>query len=87
LSCSSRFLANWKVRSAQLRQIELLLQVLHKLEGQISTAEMEQEKNFWLVVNIYITVCYVVSLCGAKRLLLDLSGLNGKWGLGAKNTL
>ena len=62
--------------------IELLLKVIGEKEGRIEAAEMDQEKNRWLVVNTYIIVCYVGSLRGAEGLLLDLSGLNRKWGLG-----
>jgi hypothetical protein len=67
--------------------IELLLKFLSKTEGWIKAAETNKEKNHWIVVNTYTTVCYVVSLCGAEGLLLNLSGLNQKWGLGREKYL
>jgi hypothetical protein len=62
--------------------IELLLKVISETEGRIAAAETEQEKYCWLVVNTYVLVYYVMSLCGVEGLLLDLLGLNQKWGLG-----
>jgi hypothetical protein len=69
-------------RPNQAMSIDLLLKVLSETEARIEAAETDTENNRWIVVNTYITVCYVVSLRGAEGLLLDLSGLNRKWGLG-----
>jgi hypothetical protein len=68
-------------RPNQAMTIELLLKVLNETENRLEAANTEEEKNRWIVVNTYITVCYVVLLHGSKGLLLDLSGLNRKWGL------
>ena len=35
-----------------------------------------------MVFHTYAMVCYVMSLRGCEGLLLDLSGLNRKWGVG-----
>jgi hypothetical protein len=52
-------------RPNQALSMDLLLKVLSETEALIDGAEMEQESNCWIVVNTYITVCYVVSLCGS----------------------
>jgi hypothetical protein len=83
--CKGRMGQDW--RPNQAMTIELLLKVLSETEGRLEAAETEEEKNRWIVVNTYITVCYVVSLRGSEGLLLDLSGLNRKWGLGGDKHL
>jgi hypothetical protein len=76
---------DWRPNQAMM--IKLLLKVLSKTEGRLEAAETEEEKNQWIVVNTYITVCYVVLLRGSEGLLLDLLGLNRKWGLGGDKHL
>jgi hypothetical protein len=61
--CKGRMGQDW--RPNQAMSIDLLLKVLSETEAWIDAAETEQESNCWIVVNTYITVCYVVSLCGS----------------------
>jgi hypothetical protein len=60
----------------------LMLRVLKEAEVRIDGATSPAELNRWIVFNTYATVCYVVSLRGSEGLLLDLGGLNRKWGVG-----
>jgi hypothetical protein len=78
--CKGRMGQDW--RPNQVMSINLLLKVLSEMETWIEASETDQESNRWMVVNTYVTICYVVSLLGAEGLLVDLSGLNRKWGLG-----
>ncbi len=69
-------------RPNQAMSTQLLLKVLEEIEYRIESAMSRREENRWTVFHTYVTVCYVVSLRGSEGLLLDLSGLRRKWGLG-----
>jgi hypothetical protein len=73
---------DWRPNKAISRA--LLLRVLREAEGRIEGATSPAELNRWLVFHTYAMVCYVVSLRGSEGLLLDLSGLNRKWGVGGE---
>jgi hypothetical protein len=61
----------------------LMLRVLKEAEDRIEGATSPPELNHWIVFQAYAMVCYgVVLLRGCEGLLLDLSGLNHKWGIG-----
>jgi hypothetical protein len=59
-----------------------MLRVLKEAEERIEGATSPAELNRWIVFQAYAMCCYVVSLRGSEGLLLDLSGLNRKWGVG-----
>jgi hypothetical protein len=92
--CSSfwfyRFLEGCRVRMGQdwrpnkAISVELVLLVLELADLRIQEAPSTHEKNRWLVFHAYVTVCYAVSLRGCEGFLLDLAGLNRKFGAGGE---
>jgi hypothetical protein len=78
--CKNRMGQEW--RPNQAMPIPLLLKLLEEVGYRIEAAASKREENRWIVFHTYVTVCYVVSLRGSEGLLLDISGLRRKWGLG-----
>jgi hypothetical protein len=62
----------------------LMLRVLKEAEDRVEGATSPAELNRWIVFQTYAMVCYVVSLRGCEGQLLDLGGLNRKWGVGGE---
>jgi hypothetical protein len=59
--------------------INLLLEVLKKVEAKISEALTARDKHKWIVFSTYVVVCYTISLRETEGFVLDLAGLNKYW--------
>ena len=67
----------WKPNRALF--INLLLEVLNKVEAQILEDLTARDRHKWIVFLTYVVVCYTISLRGTEGFLLDLAGLNKYW--------
>ena len=59
--------------------ITLLLELLKKVEGQISGALIARYRHKWIFSSTYVVVSYTISLQGIEGFLLDLADLNKYW--------
>jgi hypothetical protein len=73
---------DWRPNKALV--IDLLLLLLEAVELKIREAVSLQDENRWLVFHAFLVVCYTVSLQGCEGFLLDLAGLNQKFGSGGE---
>jgi hypothetical protein len=62
-----------------------MIRVLLEAKHRINAAPSQADLNHWIVFHSYALVCYVVLLRGCEGLLLDLQGLQQKWGAGGNN--
>jgi hypothetical protein len=81
--CKRRMGQDWRPNKAISKQ--LMIRVLLEAEHRIDAAPSQADLNRWIVFHSYALVCYVVSLRGCEGLLLDLQGLQQKWGAGGNN--
>ena len=83
IGLKNRIGQNW--RPNQALSIELLLQVLRKIENRVVNVSTPRERRRWFVFSAYDVICYVISLRGVEGFLLDLAGLIHYWSTSRKN--